>query len=41
MVKIADHAITRRWRELRADLAWIAGSWLRPGDAEARWQQKG
>ena len=40
------HALTQpgpqpsRRAELRAILAWIAGSWLRPGDADAAWQQR-
>ena len=29
-----------RWAELAAMLAWVLGSWLRPGDAEAAWEQR-
>ena len=29
-----------RWLELEASLTWIARSWLRPGDAEATWEQR-
>jgi hypothetical protein len=30
-----------RWREFRADVLWVIGAWLRPPDAEARWEQDG
>jgi hypothetical protein len=29
-----------RWGELKASLAWIARSWLRPGDADTAWEQR-
>jgi hypothetical protein len=29
-----------RWAELGAIVAWVLGSWLRPGDADAAWEQQ-
>jgi hypothetical protein len=29
-----------RWQELKAGLAWIAGSWRRPADADAVREQR-
>jgi len=29
-----------RWPEWRATFAWIVHSWLRPPDADARWEQE-
>ncbi len=29
----------RRWAEVRAALAWVLASWLRPADADSHWQQ--
>jgi len=40
------HALTpagtppSRWAELAAAVAWMVRSWLRPGDADARWEQR-
>ena len=40
------HALTppgpqpSRRAELGAILAWVLGSWLRPGDADVAWQQR-
>jgi hypothetical protein len=32
-------AARTRWPEFRAAMAWALGSWIRPGSAEAGWQQ--
>jgi hypothetical protein len=29
-----------RWAELAAVASWMLGSWLRPGDADATWEQQ-
>ena len=40
------HALTppgpqpSRRAELGASVAWVLGSWLRPGDADAAWEQR-
>jgi hypothetical protein len=32
-------ALRARWLDWRAAIAWSVGSWLRPADAEAGWEQ--
>jgi len=39
-VLVPPGPVPPRWHELEASLAWIVGSWLRPGDTEAGWQQR-
>lgn len=34
------HRLVSRRAELRALLAWILSSWLRPADAEVAWEQR-
>ena len=29
----------RHWPEISAAMAWIVGSWVRPGGSESGWEQ--